>query len=361
MMNRPLLAVASVAIALSACDGGGPAAPPAVPVSVAQVVRRDTPIILSATGTVEPIQTAAVQAQVDGIITKVTFREGQDVTAGQVLFEIDARQYRSALNAAEATLARDLAQLAQAERDAARFADLGEKNYVTAQQVDQANVTLTQIRATVRADSANLDRAKQNVGFAAIRAPISGRAGAVLVREGNLARANSPTPLVVINQLAPIQARFALPATDLPRLRAQGVRELPVTALAVGDTGTPSQGTLTFVDNAVDTMTGTIILKAHFANEDNRLWPGGLVRAELQLDVQKDALIVPLSAVVRGQRGSTLFVVDTGNVVRNVPVTVLRTTDSLAILGDGVEAGQTVVTDGQIRLTDGSRIEAKTP
>jgi multidrug efflux system membrane fusion protein len=120
-------------------------------------------------------------------------------------------------------------------------------------------------------------------------------------------------------------------------------------------------GTLTFVDNAVDTMTGTIILKALFANEDNRLWPGGLVRAELQLDIQKDALIVPLSAVVRGQRGATVFVVDSGNVVRNVPVTVLRTTDSLAILGSGVEAGQTVVTDGQIRLTDGSRIEAKAP
>jgi multidrug efflux system membrane fusion protein len=328
---------------------------------VAQVIRRDTPIVLSATGTIEPMQTSAVQAQVDGIITKVTFREGQDVKAGQVLFEIDSRQYRSALDGAEAALARDLAQLAQAERDAVRFGDLGQKNYVTAQDVDKANVAVSQMRATVRADSAALDRAKQNVGFAAIRAPISGRAGAVLVREGNLARANSPTPLVVINQLAPIQARFALPATDLPRLRAQGTRELPVTALAVGDTGAPSVGTLTFVDNAVDTMTGTIILKALFANEDNRLWPGGLVRAELQLDIQKDALIVPLSAVVRGQRGATVFVVDSGNVVRNVPVTVLRTTDSLAILGSGVEAGQTVVTDGQIRLTDGSRIEAKAP
>jgi multidrug efflux system membrane fusion protein len=346
---------------LSACKGGGPAAPSAVPVSVAQVIRRDTPVIISATGTIEPMQTAAVQAQVDGIITKVTFREGQDVQAGQVLFEIDARQYRAALAGAEAALARDLAQLAQAERDAIRFTDLGAKNYVTAQDVDKANVEVSQMRATVRADSAALDRAKQNLGFAAIRAPITGRAGAVLVREGNLARANSATPLVVINQLAPIQARFALPATDLPRLRAQGTRVLPVTALAVGDTGRPSQGTLTFVDNAVDTMTGTIILKALFANEDNRLWPGGLVRAELQLDIQKDALIVPLAAVVRGQRGSTVFVVDTGGRVRNVPVTVLRTTDSLAILGDGVEAGQTVVTDGQIRLTDGSRIEAKQP
>jgi multidrug efflux system membrane fusion protein len=346
---------------LAACNGSGPPAPPAIPVATAVVQKRDTPVILAATGTIEPIQTASVQSQVDGIITKVTFREGQEVQAGQVLFEIDARQYRAASDAAEATLARDLAQLEQAQRDAARFADLGQKNYVTAQQVDQANMHVSQLRATVRADSANLQRARLNLGFTSVRAPISGRAGGVLVREGNLARANSSTPLVVINQLAPILARFALPATDLPRLRAAGGRELPVTALAVGDTGAPAQGVLTFVDNAVDTMTGTITLKAQFANADNRLWPGALVRARLQLDVQKDAIIVPLAAVVTGQRGSTVFVVDTGNRVRNVPVTVLRTTDSVAVLGGGVEAGQTVVTDGQIRLTEGSRIEAKKP
>ncbi len=359
MMTRR--SVLAILLLVAACKSGGPPVAPAVPVSVATVIRRDTPVILSATGTIEPIQTSSVQSQVDGIITRVTFREGQDVKAGQVLFEIDARQYRATADGAEATLARDLAQLAQAERDAARFADLGQKNYVTAQQVDQANVALSQMRATVRADSAMLERARLNLGFTSIRAPISGRAGAVLVREGNLTRANSSTPLVVINQLAPIQARFALPATDLPRLRAAGDRTLPVTARAVGDTGAPAQGTLTFVDNAVDTMTGTITLKALFENKDNRLWPGALVRAQLQLDVEKGALIVPLGAVVTGQRGSTLFVVDTGNVVKNVPVTVLRTTDSLAILASGVTEGQVVVTDGQIRLTDGSRIEAKKP
>lgn len=354
---RPLL-VAGLALAL----GCGPSAPPprpAVPVSVATVVRRDTPIVLAATGTVEPIQTASVQSQVDGIITKVAFREGQEVTAGQVLFEIDPRSYRASLEGAEATLAKDVAQLTQAERDYARFADLGAKNYVTTQQVDQASVQVAQLRATVRADSANLSRARLNFGFASIRAPISGRAGAVLVREGNLARANSSTPLVVINQMAPIQARFALPATDLPRLRAQGVRSLPVTALTVGDTGAPSKGTLTFVDNAVDTMTGTITLKALFPNADHRLWPGSLVRAQLELSVERGALIVPLSAVVTAQRGSSVFLVDSLGKARNTPVTVLRTTDSLAVLGSGVEAGQTVVTDGQIRLTDGTPVEVK--
>ena len=364
--NRPArLALPSLALgaclAAAACGAGKAPPRPAVPVSVAKVVRQDAPVILAATGTVEPIQTAAVQSQVDGIITKVIFREGQEVTEGQVLFEIDPRSYRATLEGAEAALARDAAQLAQAERDYARFSDLGAKNYVTTQQVDQASVQVSALRATVRSDSAALAHARLNLGFASVRAPISGRAGAVLLREGNLAHANGQTPLVVINQLAPIQARFALPATDLPELRAKAGRALPVTALTVGDSGKPSVGTLTFVDNAVDTMTGTITLKALFPNGDHRLWPGSLVRVQLQIDVQQNALVVPLAALVTGQQGSSIFVVDTGGKAKNVPVTVLRTTDSLAILSSGVEAGQTIVTDGQIRLTNGTPVEAKQP
>jgi membrane fusion protein, multidrug efflux system len=360
MISLRFSLVAGLVLA-SACGPSAPPARPAIPVSVAKVERRDTPVLIVATGTVEPIQTSSVQSQVDGIITRVAFREGQDVTAGQVLFEIDPRQYRASLDNAEAALARDVAQLTQAERDYERFADLGAKNYVTTQQVDQAQVNVSRLKATVRSDSADLARARLNYGFASVRAPISGRAGAVLVHEGNLARANSSTPLVVINQMAPIQARFAVPATDLPALRAESGRQLPVTAVAVGDTGVPARGTLTFVDNAVDTLTGTITLKALFPNADRRLWPGSLVRAELQLSVQRGALVVPLSAVVTGQRGSTVFLVDTAGKAKNVPVTVLRTTDRLAILGSGVEEGQTVVTDGQIRLTDGTPVEAKQP
>ena len=346
---------------VSACGKGAPPPPPAVPVHTAVAVRRDTPLILAATGTVEPLQTASVAAQVDGIVTRVAFREGQEVAAGQVLFEIDPRQYRAALEQAEAILARDAAQLAQAERDYARFADLGAKDYVTAQQVDQARVQMEGLRASVRADSAALARARLDLGYASVRAPIAGRAGAVLVREGNLVRANSAAPLVVLNQLAPIQVRFALPATDLPALRARGDGALPVTALAVGDSGAPSVGALTFVDNAVDTNTGTITLKARFENRDHRLWPGALVRVALQLDVQKGALVVPLSAVVSSQRGSTVFIVDTAGKARSVGVQVQRVTDSEAVLATGVEAGQVVVTDGQIRLVDGTRVEATRP
>jgi multidrug efflux system membrane fusion protein len=353
----------SVLLVLVAAACGPSAAPsrPAVPVSTGTVVRRDAPVILMATGTVEPLQSASVQSQVDGIITRVAFREGQDVTAGQVLFEIDARQYRASAEGAEAALSRDLAQLAQAERDYERFRDLGERNYVTTQQVDQARVEVSRLRATVRADSAALARARLDLGYASVRAPISGRAGAALLREGNLARANGAAPLVVINQIAPIQARFALPATDLPRLRARAGQTLTVTALAVGDTGAPARGTLTFVDNAVDTLTGTITLKAVFPNADRHLWPGSLVRVQLQLDIERNALIVPLASVVTSQQGSTVFVVDAEGKAKVVPVQVLRTTDSIAILAGGLEPGQTVVTDGQIRLTDGTPVEAKRP
>ena len=347
------------ALITGGCGPSGPPPRPSVPVSTAKVEQRDTPVILTATGTVEPIRTAAVQAQVDGIITRVAFREGQDVTEGQVLFEIDPRSYRASLEAAEAALARDIAQLQQAERDYERFADLGAKNYVTTQQVDQAQVNVTRLRATVRADSADLSRARLNFGFASVRAPISGRAGAVLVREGNLARAGGGTPLVVINQMAPIQARFAFPATDLPRLRAKGGRALPVTALAVGDSGAPAQGSLTFVDNAVDTLTGTITLKAVFPNADHRLWPGSLVRVRLELEVERGALVVPLASVVNGQRGTLVFVVDDSGKARAVPVAVRRTTDTEAVLAGGLTPGQTVVIDGQIRLTDGTPVEAK--
>jgi len=194
----------SVLLATAACGAGKAPPRPSVPVSTAKVVRQDAPVVLAATGTIEPILTAVVQSQVDGIITKVAFREGQEVSEGQVLFEIDPRSYRATLEGAEAALARDAAQLAQAERDYARFSDLGAKNYVTTQQVDQASVQVSALRATVRSDSAALSHARLNFSFASVRAPISGRAGAVLLREGNLAHANGQTPLVVINKLAPI-------------------------------------------------------------------------------------------------------------------------------------------------------------
>lgn len=356
---RQRRAAALLLLLLPACRAGAPPTPPAVPVTVARAVRRDMPRIVEATGTVEPIQTSAVAAQVDGILTKVEFREGDQVQAGQVLFQIDPQLFQAALRQAEGALARDVAMAESAERDADRFRDLAAKQYVTTQQLDQAVAAAEGLKATVRADSAAVERAQLNLQYATIRAPISGRAGGVLLRAGNLVRASSGAPLVVINQMAPILVRFAVPATYLGDIRRQGGREMPVTAVPVGDDVANEVGALTFLDNAVDTLTGTVQLKARFPNRSGALWPGALVRVVLELDVERDALVVPLTAVVNGQRGSVVYVVDSTGAAHVRPVTVERTGDSTVVLHAGVEPGEVVVTDGQLRLTDGTLVQVK--
>jgi len=328
-------------------------------VTVARAERRDMPRIVEATGTVEPIQTAAVAAQVDGILTRVEFREGDDVRTGQVLFQVDPQRFQAALQQAEGALARDQALATSAARDAARYRELAAKQFVTTQQLDQAVAASEGAMATVRADSAAVAQARLNLQYATIRAPISGRAGGILLREGNLVRAASGTPLVVINQMAPILVRFAVPATYLGDIRRQAGRAMPVTAAPVGDDVTTEVGTLTFLDNAVDTLTGTVQLKARFPNRSGALWPGALVRVVLQLDVERGALVVPLTAVVNSQRGSVVYVVDSAGAAHIQPVTVERTGDSTAVLRAGIEAGDVVVTDGQLRLTEGALVQVK--
>jgi multidrug efflux system membrane fusion protein len=324
-------------------------------VSLARAERRDVPIVLEATGTVEPIQTARVAPQVSGLVTKVSFREGQDVTEGQVLFTIDPRPFQAALAQAEGALARDAADQAAAQRDVARFEALAAKEYVTAQQLDQARARAAGLAATLRADSGAVERARLDLQYATVRAPIAGRTGGLLVREGNLVQANGSTPLVVINRLAPILVRFTLPADQLAAVRARGGRALPVTAVPVGDS-VAVPGEMVFLDNAVDSLTGTIALKARFANAGGQLWPGALVRVRLELDVERDALVVPATAVVPGQQGDVVFVAGDSGRVHVRPVRVRRTSDSLAVLDDGLEAGAQVVTDGQVRLSEGARI-----
>lgn len=329
-------------------------------VQVAPAALRDVPVVLQATGTVEPIQTAAVAAQVDGILERVTFREGDEVQRGQLLFQIDPRPYQSALAQAEAALSRDLAMLESAGRDAQRFEELAAKEYVTAQQLDQARTSAVSLAATLRSDSAAVSRARLDLDRASVRAPISGRAGSILVRPGNLVRAGSGTPLVVINQIRPILVRFPVPATDLPAIqRTAGV--VPALALPVGDTTSPQSGQLSFLDNAVDSLTGTIMLKAVFPNTARTLWPGGLVRVRLTLSTDKGALVVPLGAILTGQQGNTIFVVGDSNKVSQRQVTVIRSTDSVAILAGGVEPGAQVVTDGQVRITDGMEVQIVKP
>jgi multidrug efflux system membrane fusion protein len=246
-----------------------------------------------------------------------------------------------------------------AERDADRFRDLAAKQYVTTQQLDQAVAAAEGLKATVRGDSATVERARLNLQYATIRAPISGRAGGVLLRAGNLVRASTGTPLVVINQMAPILVRFSVPATYLGDIRRRGGSAMPVQAVPVGDDSASEIGALTFLDNAVDTLTGTIQLKARFPNRNGALWPGALVRVVLELDIERDALVVPLTAVVNSQRGSVVYVVDSTRAAHVRPVTVERNADSLVVLRTGVDPGEVVVTDGQLRLADGSLVEIK--
>jgi len=362
MMNRAPLRLrhaAVLAALLVACTAK--AKPPAatLPVSLGVVRLADVPLVLEATGTVEPLQSVTIQAQVGGILTRVAFREGQEVQQGAVLFEIDPRPYRATLNQAEANLARDAAQFEIARRDQQRFEALAAKEYVTQQQLDQTRANAVALAATLRADTAAAERARLDLQNATIRAPISGRTGSILLKEGNLVRTGSAVPLVVINQLSPILVRFAVPAAYVDIIRRRAEHTLGVLATPVSDTTRGVTGTMIFLDNSVDSLSGTVTLKASFANAGGTLWPGNLVRVVLQLDVEKGALVVPRTAVQSGQGGDVIWIVDSAMQAKVHKITVRRTTDSLAVIAGDVTAGEQVVTDGQLRLTDGVKVSLR--
>ncbi len=341
---------------LAACSKKAPPPPSTVAVTLGAVTRADVPLVLEATGTVEPLASVGIQAQVGGLLTRVGFREGQEVHQGDLLFQIDPRQYRAALNQAEANLARDAAQYDNARRDQQRFETLAAKEYVTQQQLDQTRANAVALAATLRADTAAAERASLDLQNATIRAPISGRTGSLLIKEGNLVRVGTGSPLVVINQLSPILVRFAVPAEYVDVVRKRSAHPLSVVATPVSDTSRSETGVMVFLDNAVDSLSGTVTLKASFPNSDGALWPGNLVRVVLQLDVEKGALVVPRSAVQGGQGGDVIWVVDSSMKATIRKVTVMRSTDSLAIISGNVEPGEKVVIDGQLRLTDGAKV-----
>jgi multidrug efflux system membrane fusion protein len=358
MKRRPrwIFPLAILPALAAGCEKPRPKDPPPVPVTAALAERRAVPRNLQATGTVEPVATVAVQSQVTGVLQRVLFAEGQDVRAGQVLFEIDPRTDRAALEGAQAALARDLVQLANARENARRLAELG-PDYATRQQIEQAQANADALAATVRADSAAIEAARLQLQYATIRSPIAGRAGSLLVRPGNLVRANQGDPLVVINQLSPILVRFSLPATHLADIRRYQPETLSVRARPAG--GEESEGTLAFLDNAVDTSTGTILLKGRFENKNGALWPGQFVTVTLQLEVDDAALVVPSTAVIEGQQGAYVFVVKSDRTTEVRNVRVARAAGDVTVLDGGVEPGERVVTDGQLRLTAGAKVEIK--
>ena len=356
------IAVVLLVPVAAACSKHQPPPPVKAPVSVAQAAIRSVPYVIAATGTVEPMHTVEVTAQVGGLLQAVHFNEGDEVRQGQVLFEIDPRPYQAALLQAEAALSRDLAQLGNAEREANRSRQLAAGGLGTTEDAQQKEAAQAALAATVRADSAALSNARLNLEYATVRAPISGRTGSLLVKAGNLVRANTNQALVTINELRPILVRFAVPASRLPDLQRRAGAALAVSVRQTGQgDGDSILGRLTFVDNHVDSTTGTVMLKAQFPNANGGLWPGEFVDATLTLGTQADAVVVPSAAVMTGQQGPYVFSVDPDGSARQHMVTVGRTVDSLTVIASGVQPGMTIVTDGQLRLTNGAKVDVKAP
>ena len=318
------------------------------------------PFEVTAPGTVEPIRAVQVASQVSGIVTNVAFHEGDEVKAGQVLFKIDSRPYQNALSQAQAALSRDQVQLVKAQRQVDRYQTLAKSEYITDEQYQALKTTADGLVATLKSDSAAVDNAQLNLEYTVIRAPISGRTGSLLVKEGNLVRAPGSATMVMLNQTRPIQVRFAVPASYLTEIRSRQNEDLKV-RVALGDnTHPPLMGDLAFVDNAVDTTTGTILLKGRFDNNDGALWPGQFVTATLILYVQK-SVVVPAPAVMNGEQGPYIFVVSADQRADTRPVDVGRTVEDVVIVNKGIQPGETVVTDGQLRLTPNARVDIKTP
>lgn len=360
----------------AARPGGGRAGGGPVPVTVAVAEQRQVPITLQVIGTVEAYATVQVRAQVTGALTAVHFREGDDVKEGQELFSLDRRPLEAALRQAEAALARDTAQAANARASAGRYQDLAARGIATREQVDQTRTSASALEATVEADKAAIENATVQLQYATIRSPLSGRTGALMVNAGNLVRANDTAPLVVINQITPVFVTFAVPEARLAELKAAMTRgRVAVSASAPNQAGPADTGHITFVDNLVDRSTGTIRVKATFPNGPRHLWPGQFVNVTVTLGALANAVVVPTTAVQTGPNGQYVYVVGAaagtrgggggtgaaggGPAVQLRPVTVDRTLGNEIVVSSGVTAGETVVTDGQVRLTPGARISVK--
>jgi membrane fusion protein, multidrug efflux system len=332
----------------------------AIPVLVATAARKTMAIQVRAVGNVEAFSTVSVKSQITGVLTQAHFKEGQNVKKGQLLFTIDPRPLEAALKQGEANLARDVAQLQNAREQARRYAELFKKQYVSQEQYEQIRTNADALEAVVEADRAAVENAKVQLSYCYIYSPIDGQVGSLLVNEGNLVRVNDATPLVVINQVTPINVTFSVPEQNLADIRRHmATGSLKVDARFQSDEGRAEQGNLVFIDNTVDRTTGTIKLKAEFKNADRRLWPGQFINVALTLSTQSDAVVVPSEAVQVGQEGQHVFVVKPDNSVEVRPVVVARTDEGEAVIANGLQPGEQIVREGQFLLGPGSRIEVK--
>ena len=331
----------------------------AVPVTATKVVQKDVPVEFRTFGTVQALSSVAVKSQIGGILTIVHVEEGQDVKEGDLLFTIDPRPQEAALKQAEANLARDTAQFDNARKEATRQDDLLKKGLAAEDADDQAKTTADSLAAVLQADEAAVTNAQLQLEYSYIRSPVAGRAGELKIHQGNLIKA-SDIPLITINQIIPIQVSFSLPQQELPEVMKQMAKgPLQVRASIPGNDMMVATGQLTFVDNQVDSQTGTIGLKGTFPNAHRRLWPGLFVNVVLTLEIESDALVIPTPAVQTGQKGTYVFVVRPDMTVEDRVLTIDRTLNEETVVAGGLRAGELVVTDGQLRLSPGVKVEIK--
>ena len=336
------------------------AAPAAVPVSVASVANKDVPVRIRAIGNVEPLTTVSIKARVDGQIDAVRFKEGDEVRAGAVLFELDRRPFEAQLAQAQANLLKDKALLDHAVEQARRNKDLLAQKFISPDAYETVKTNVDTAAATVKADEAAIRSVQLSLDYCTIRSPLTGYAGRVMIQQGNLVKANDTNALVVINQVVPIDVSFSVPESELADVRHyQSDGELQVAVQLPN--GKPVSGKLSFIDNTTDVTTGTIKLKAEFANGDKALWPGQFVNVVMTLTTQKNAIVAPTTAVQNGPNGQYVFVVAANNTVALRDVKVARTEGDDTVIAAGLAPGDTVVTAGQLRLAPGSRITIGNP
>ena len=347
-------------VAPSAEAQSPPPSGPGVPVTAGTVASTDVPVFLNAIGTVQAYNMVTIKSRVDGQIVKVAFAEGQDVKAGTALIQIDPRPFQALLDQAMATKQKDEAQLASAQADLVRWAELVPQGVKSRQTYDQQKALVQQLQATVKADDAQIETARLNLSYADIRAPIDGRLGMRLVDAGNMVRAADAAGLVTISQIKPIFVSFTVPQENLHKIHEkQAGGALAVVAFG-GDNKTQlAEGKLSVIDNAIDQPTGTIRLKATFANAEERLWPGEFVNVRLVLSVRKGAPTVPAQTVQDGPTGQYAYVIKDDSTVERRPVEVAAVQDGLAVIGKGLSPGEKVVVEGQYRLTNGARVKVE--
>jgi membrane fusion protein, multidrug efflux system len=346
-------------MAQSKAERGGQQKP--VPVLATTAEAKDFPIIVRGIGSVEAFNMVTVKSRVDGNIEKIAYREGQYVHKGDLLVQIDPRPYQAQLEQAEGTKTKDEANLENAQRDLARYAALLKGNLaVTQQQYETQQSTVAQLKATLQADQAQIDAARLNVAYCSITLPIDGITGLRLVDIGNLVQASAATPLVAVTQIRPIYVTFTIPERDLDRVReAMAKHPLTVQAFNGDDTRMLSQGNLEVVNNTVDKSTGTVTLKAQFANQDAALWPGEFINAHLELDVVENGVTVPVSAVLMGPTGPFVYEIEPDSTVKAQPVTTTEVENGTALIGNGLETGATVVVTGQTGISPGIKVAVK--